>query len=215
MKTILAWVASAALAGAVLLAAPTDTLAATGATVTGVPATIDWGHADQGGSEARVRVDTIAPGIRMTATADFVPVVGITFLCNTAVFPSPTCSSGTNADSISRASMLWAARPDSGTCDGSTGAGNSCLNNACKNGAATGVIPFVSSPQTAGVGVAPKAAGFPLCRTAANVNGTFGCLDCLAAANKVIQIGSFYLGVSVPAGKNSGTYAATLTFSVN
>jgi hypothetical protein len=204
----------AALVGALFLGAPTSTYAAQ--TITNVPASVTWGSTNTGGgasAEIRARVtstDTTKPIVIKDSGTNYIPTFGITNLCRTAVYATPTCVND-DADGITRGHMLMAA--SSASCS---------LNATCFSSCVAGVNPnltsapsfLASSPQTAGTGKSGRAPGYALCATGSGTGASTGCLDCYAVANGAVTIANLYVAVTVPAGKNSGTYAATLTFAI-
>lgn len=223
MKRLIAGVASAALVGALLAGAPSSVFATfTTATITGVPASINWGQATQGGTEARVRIDVAGTPITWHVTGGngrYIPTLGITFLCNQqpyGPFTGTSCS-GTSANEIPRSSMKFA-----GTQSNCSSATSTCYTT-CDNGVNpnlgqgtnNGNFVFItSSPTALGSGrVATNyAPGYPLCAASSGAAGSVGCTTCTADADT--RLANFNIGVTVPAGKNSGVYQALLTFQI-
>jgi hypothetical protein len=196
---ILVWAAAlaVALAGARLLA-PSSVLAA--ATITGVPATIAWGNAVQGGSEVRVLVSS---AVSITSGSPFIPLFGITRLCRDGT----PCTA--NNDIINNTtSMRFAARNDgTATTCANPATTLSCVAPVCNGGAHNPVLDamFVTFPATLGTGLSTgKPPGTNLCDPS---NGN-------VAGGKTLVLRNFYVGVIVPAAKNSGTYTAVITFGV-
>jgi len=200
-RAALLWVA---LAGALVLSAPTLATAAAGATVTGVPPTVNWGTTNTGGGASpEIRV-LVSASISMSATPGvlYLPLFGITDLCRVG-------SACTGADVITRSgNMRMAAFTDA------CGAGQSCTN-ACTNGSNV-VAMMVASPSTPGSGFTGKPIGYPLCAAAGGAAGNVGCTSCTAnnTSGRLTVIKNFYVAVTVPTLRNSGTYQATLTFEV-
>jgi hypothetical protein len=210
MRRFLAGLASASLAGALLVSAPGQTLAATcpvsGQTVCIVIEGFNgaWGTAIQGGAERRVKV---ANRVVYYSASTYWPYVSVDAngLCRTG-------SSCSGNDRIPRTSIRLAVNAQSAcatssspaTCVSFSGGPCSAFSTTYGSGGSTtnGVFTF-SDPSAAGVGINPPAAG-----TSARL-----CTS-LAAANPAMRLGSPYLGVTVPAAANSGTYTMTITFGI-
>ncbi len=199
MRRFVAGVVSATLAGALLAGHLAPMVYAANGSVVGVPVSLDWGHAIQGGGEVRI---PFPAQITMSGTGTWTPVLGITQLCNQAAFSGTSCS-GSTVNEIQRSAMLM----DISSSSTITGCFSSQINPLIGGQFVT------NAPQTAGNGVHPPPPNTPLCGSRSGGNGNIGCNDCYVSGTSVV-LRTPYIAVIVPAGKASGTYIALITFAV-